>query len=71
MTSVWKVKRIDFGDCGPPICSSEGERELRAAVLTGAGTMFVAGADVRQLRAFARPDDVEEFTDSAPWWPLR
>ena len=29
------------------------EPALRAVVLTGAGAMFVAGADIRQLRAFA------------------
>jgi enoyl-CoA hydratase/carnithine racemase len=36
----------------------ERERHLRAVVLTGAGSMFVAGADIRQLRAFARAEDV-------------
>ena len=36
----------------------EGERYVRAAVLTGAGSMFVAGADIRQLRAFTRPEEV-------------
>jgi acrylyl-CoA reductase (NADPH)/3-hydroxypropionyl-CoA dehydratase/3-hydroxypropionyl-CoA synthetase len=38
-----------------------GEPHLRAAVLTGAGSLFVAGADIRQLRAFARSDEVETF----------
>src|SRR5207244_12261783 len=41
------------------------EPRLRAVVLTGAGAMFVAGADVRQLRAFARATDVEEFAQRA------
>jgi len=36
----------------------ESERYLRAVVLAGAGAMFVAGADIRQLRAFTRADDV-------------
>src|SRR5262249_31892882 len=36
----------------------ERERHLRAVVLTGAGSMFVAGADIRQLRAVARAEDV-------------
>ncbi len=36
----------------------ESERHLKACVVTGAGAMFVAGADIRQLRAFATPDDV-------------
>jgi acetyl-CoA synthetase len=42
-----------------------GEPRVRAAVLTGAGSMFVAGADIRQLRAFARAPDVEEFAGRA------
>src|SRR5207245_11668889 len=36
----------------------ESERHLRAVVLAGAGSMFVAGADLRQLRSFPRPEDV-------------
>lgn len=39
----------------------EADTDVRAAVLAGAGSMFVAGADIRQLRAFARPGDVEAF----------
>jgi acrylyl-CoA reductase (NADPH)/3-hydroxypropionyl-CoA dehydratase/3-hydroxypropionyl-CoA synthetase len=39
----------------------EAEPALRAAVLTGAGSMFVAGADIRELRAFAGAGDVEAF----------
>src|SRR3989442_4169897 len=36
----------------------ESERHLRAAVLAGAGSMILAGADIRQLRGFPRPEDV-------------
>jgi enoyl-CoA hydratase/carnithine racemase len=36
----------------------EADGHVRAAVLTGAGSMFVAGADIRQLRAFTRPEEV-------------
>jgi acrylyl-CoA reductase (NADPH)/3-hydroxypropionyl-CoA dehydratase/3-hydroxypropionyl-CoA synthetase len=36
----------------------ESDGHVRAAVITGAGSMFVAGADIRQLRAFARPEEV-------------
>ncbi len=43
----------------------EREPGLRAVVLTGAGTMFVAGADVRQLRAFATAGEVEAFASRA------
>lgn len=43
----------------------EEDPEVRAAVVTGAGTMFVAGADVRQLRAFATAAEVEAFARRA------
>jgi acrylyl-CoA reductase (NADPH)/3-hydroxypropionyl-CoA dehydratase/3-hydroxypropionyl-CoA synthetase len=43
----------------------ETERHLAAVVLTGAGSMFVAGADIRQLRAFGRPDDVSALASRA------
>ncbi|HVQ76893.1 MAG TPA: enoyl-CoA hydratase-related protein [Candidatus Binatia bacterium] len=39
----------------------EADPSVRAAVVTGAGTMFVAGADIRLLRALPRPGDVEEL----------
>jgi enoyl-CoA hydratase/carnithine racemase len=38
---------------------------VKAVVLTGAGTMFVAGADIRQLRAFATADEVAAFAARA------
>jgi len=38
---------------------------VKAVVLAGAGTMFVAGADIRQLRAFARAEDVAAFAARA------
>ena len=43
----------------------ESERHLRAVVLAGAGSMFVAGADIRQLRAFPRAEDVSAFAARA------
>jgi acyl-coenzyme A synthetase/AMP-(fatty) acid ligase/enoyl-CoA hydratase/carnithine racemase/NADPH:quinone reductase-like Zn-dependent oxidoreductase len=43
----------------------EQDRRVKAAVLTGAGTMFVAGADIRQLRAFGRPEEVVELATRA------
>lgn len=43
----------------------EAERDLRAAVLTGAGTLFVAGADIRQLRGLARAEEVEALAARA------
>jgi len=38
---------------------------VKAVVLTGAGTMFVAGADIRQLRAFPSADAVAVFATRA------
>jgi enoyl-CoA hydratase/carnithine racemase/NADPH:quinone reductase-like Zn-dependent oxidoreductase len=43
----------------------EHEAHLKAAVLTGGGNLFVAGADIRQLRAFTRPDEVEALAARA------
>lgn len=43
----------------------EAEPGLCAVVLAGSGTMFVAGADIRQLRAFATPEEVEAFAARA------
>ena len=43
----------------------EAEPALRAAVLTGAGSMFVAGADIRQLRGLPRAEDVEALAARA------
>jgi enoyl-CoA hydratase/carnithine racemase/NADPH:quinone reductase-like Zn-dependent oxidoreductase len=43
----------------------EAEPGLAAAVLTGAGTLFVAGADIRQLRAFKSAEDVEALARRA------
>jgi enoyl-CoA hydratase/carnithine racemase/NADPH:quinone reductase-like Zn-dependent oxidoreductase len=43
----------------------ESDPAIKAAVLTGAGAMFVAGADIRQLRAFARSEDVEALAARA------
>jgi len=43
----------------------EAEPGLRAAVLTGGGGLFVAGADIRQLRAFTRAEDVEALAARA------
>jgi enoyl-CoA hydratase/carnithine racemase len=43
----------------------EADSGVKAVVLTGAGTMFVAGADIRQLRAFAGADEVAAFATRA------
>jgi acrylyl-CoA reductase (NADPH)/3-hydroxypropionyl-CoA dehydratase/3-hydroxypropionyl-CoA synthetase len=59
------IGRATLEDLERALDALEAEPRLRAAVLTGAGTMFVAGADVRQLRAFASPGDVEAFARRA------
>jgi enoyl-CoA hydratase/carnithine racemase/NADPH:quinone reductase-like Zn-dependent oxidoreductase len=43
----------------------EAEPSLKAAVLTGAGNLFVAGADIRQLRACGRAEEVEALAARA------
>src|SRR5205823_14545964 len=48
-----------LGDLERVLDALESERHLRAVVLAGAGSMFVAGADIRQLRA---ADDAAEVT---------
>ncbi len=55
------IGRATLEDLERAVDGLEREPHLRAAVLTGAGSLFVAGADIRQLRAFARSDDVEAF----------
>jgi enoyl-CoA hydratase/carnithine racemase/NADPH:quinone reductase-like Zn-dependent oxidoreductase len=43
----------------------DGDAGVQAVVLAAAGTTFVAGADIRQLRAFARAEDVAAFAARA------
>jgi enoyl-CoA hydratase/carnithine racemase/NADPH:quinone reductase-like Zn-dependent oxidoreductase len=43
----------------------QAEAHLEAAVLTGAGTLFVAGADIRQLRALGRAEDLQALAARA------
>jgi enoyl-CoA hydratase/carnithine racemase/NADPH:quinone reductase-like Zn-dependent oxidoreductase len=47
-----------FDDLERALDAFEHEPALRAVVVTGAGPMFVAGADIRELRGFARAEDV-------------
>jgi acrylyl-CoA reductase (NADPH)/3-hydroxypropionyl-CoA dehydratase/3-hydroxypropionyl-CoA synthetase len=59
------IGRATLDDLERALDALEAEPRLRAAVLTGAGTMFVAGADVRQLRAYAHAAEVEAFARRA------
>jgi acrylyl-CoA reductase (NADPH)/3-hydroxypropionyl-CoA dehydratase/3-hydroxypropionyl-CoA synthetase len=57
--------RATLQDLERAVEALEAETALRAVVLTGAGAMFVAGADIRQLRAFASAAEVEAFAGRA------
>jgi acrylyl-CoA reductase (NADPH)/3-hydroxypropionyl-CoA dehydratase/3-hydroxypropionyl-CoA synthetase len=59
------IGRETLEDLERAVEAIEADRQVKAAVLTGAGSMFVAGADIRQLRAFARAEDVEAFAARA------
>jgi acrylyl-CoA reductase (NADPH)/3-hydroxypropionyl-CoA dehydratase/3-hydroxypropionyl-CoA synthetase len=59
------IGRATLEDLERAVDALERETDLRAAVLTGAGSLFVAGADIRQLRAFAHADEVREFAGRA------
>ncbi len=54
-----------LGELERAVEAIEAEPNTRAAVLTGAGAMFVAGADIRELRALARAEDVEALAARA------
>ena len=59
------ISRATLDDLERALDALEREPDLKACVLTGAGTMFVAGADIRELRAFATAADVEAFAARA------
>jgi enoyl-CoA hydratase/carnithine racemase len=42
---------------------ADGDRSLRAAMLTGAGETFVSGGDLRELRDKNTPEDAARFSD--------
>jgi acrylyl-CoA reductase (NADPH)/3-hydroxypropionyl-CoA dehydratase/3-hydroxypropionyl-CoA synthetase len=57
--------RATLEDLERAVEALEREPRLRAAVLTGAGTMFVAGADIRQLRTLVYPEEAAELAAHA------
>ena len=57
--------RATLDDLERALDALEAEPYLKAAVLTGGGNLFVAGADIRQLRAFARAEEVEALAARA------
>jgi enoyl-CoA hydratase/carnithine racemase/NADPH:quinone reductase-like Zn-dependent oxidoreductase len=56
------IGRAMLEDLERAVAALDTEPRVRAAVLAGSGTMFVAGADIRALRAFASAAEVEAFT---------
>jgi enoyl-CoA hydratase/carnithine racemase/NADPH:quinone reductase-like Zn-dependent oxidoreductase len=63
--------RATLDDLERALDALDAESGLRATVLTGAGTLFVAGADIRQLRAFADASEVEKMATRAQHLFLR
>jgi acrylyl-CoA reductase (NADPH)/3-hydroxypropionyl-CoA dehydratase/3-hydroxypropionyl-CoA synthetase len=59
------ISRAVLEDLERAVDALERDWAIKAAVLTGAGPLFVAGADIRELRAFATPAAVEEFATRA------
>jgi enoyl-CoA hydratase/carnithine racemase/NADPH:quinone reductase-like Zn-dependent oxidoreductase len=59
------LARATLDDLERSLDALEAEPGVAAAVLTGGGNLFVAGADIRQLRVFARAEDVERLAGRA------
>jgi enoyl-CoA hydratase/carnithine racemase/NADPH:quinone reductase-like Zn-dependent oxidoreductase len=59
------LARSTLQDLDEVLDSLDAEPTLRAVVLTGAGPMFVAGADIRELRACATAGEVEALAARA------
>lgn len=70
---VWTIDRphaknaLDHATLGAlllAIREAAGDRDVRAAVITGAGDAFVSGGDLRELRGRSTPEDAERLTDA-------
>jgi acrylyl-CoA reductase (NADPH)/3-hydroxypropionyl-CoA dehydratase/3-hydroxypropionyl-CoA synthetase len=59
------LARATLDDLERSLDALEAEPGVAAAVLTGGGNLVVAGADIRQLRVFARAEDVERLAGRA------
>ncbi len=70
---VWTVDRAEtknaldhatMAELTDAVQDAKSDPSIRAAVLTGAGHMFVSGGDLRELRDKSTPQDAERLTDA-------
>jgi enoyl-CoA hydratase len=71
--AIWTIDRAEtknaldaetMGRLSDAVRDATNDRTLRAAVLTGAGHMFVSGGDLRELRDRSAPQDAERLSDA-------
>lgn len=71
--AIWTIDRPDAKNAidgatmtalARAVAEAAGDATLRAAVLTGAGDVFVSGGDLRELREKSSPADAEELSDA-------
>jgi enoyl-CoA hydratase/carnithine racemase len=69
---IWTIDRpqaknaVDHATLGAlidAVAKADGDRSVRAAILTGAGETFVSGGDLRELRDKNSAQDAERFSD--------
>lgn len=72
-TVIWTVDRAEtknaldhatMAELTDAVQEARSDTSIRAAVLTGAGHMFVSGGDLRELRDRSTPQDAERLTDA-------
>ncbi|MBX3185552.1 MAG: enoyl-CoA hydratase/isomerase family protein [Labilithrix sp.] len=70
---IWTIDRPEaknaldeaaFGELTDAVREAGDDRKVRAAVLTGAGHVFVSGGDLRALRHKNTPQDAEKLSDA-------
>lgn len=70
---IWTVDRAEtknaldhatMAELTDALQDAKTDKSVRAAVLTGAGHMFVSGGDLRELRDRSTPQDAERLTDA-------
>jgi enoyl-CoA hydratase len=70
---VWTIDRPEsknaldqatFAELTDAVHEAGADRKVRAAVLTGAGHVFVSGGDLRELRGKNTPQDAERLSDA-------